>query len=225
MKRFTIPITILILAIFYSCGPNFEKPDEVITVIPAVKAWAVSDSSLFEFQMTNSSEEVIKFNESFAGSSGGGTAYGEGLFSYHIISYQDVNQDFYSEQTGLFSIEMQPSKLHQHGNLIDFTYQKTKFSIDMSDTTIYSIRVEDEWEYISRRKQNGKVVPFNTTIEFLDTMTIRTHLYDTVMKFELLDLEDLWTDETIVELFYSKGVGLVKYVENGGEVYERIWKD
>lgn len=222
MKSLNILLPILLFATLYSCDPNFEDPDEIITVIPSVKEW-LTDSSYFQIEMINGESTVISYSEYSSWSGTNGHASKGGIIDgWHVVQYEFIEQCFKSKELGSFYVKMEPSELNRHGNLLGFRLGNNfSFQCDMSDTSVYVLEVNDNWETVDI-DPNGLLNSFESTVEILDTITINERVYNDVLKMKLLDWDDEWNDETITEFYYGKAAGLLQYQLHNGTCYSRI---
>lgn len=60
-----------------------------------------------------------------------------------------------------------------------------------------------------------------STVQILDSLTVKGIRYNGVLHFSFEDFPDLWTDFTVKEVYLAREFGLIKYSLKNGIAYER----
>lgn len=95
------------------------------------------------------------------------------------------------------------------------------FSYDYFHEEITKIELRDTMVWLSVTSDGIEDSMFNSTLMFLDEYTQDDITYEDVFYFNLNDFHAIWNDNTITELYFSKGIGLLRYNLNNGLVFKR----
>lgn len=198
---------------WYSCSNELAK-------------WAVTDSQSFRSMFVDNygitREYIIENNDH---------EYSLGSSWFAGIKYEVSHREYY--------LQMFKSN---YGDDYHISLQTTHDTLEFGEYFMFSINdLEFEYNFLHDEivdiETNGERIRLSISsdgiesdtllkskLTFLDTLTIDQFHYSRAFHFELNDLSEYWTDQTVKEIIYTQKEGLVCYILNDGNVFNRKWE-
>lgn len=219
MKSFPLILILVILLSFISCN---SEPDVSTVLIAETKTWVVDNEELLNFEMLGTNSEILEFEEDYSRYSIVTGTSSSGLFDKYIEERECYNQSFsINEQLYAYQVSLESTDIGLHGNIIVFVLYDIRWAYDITYNRLYYVASQFDGNYNSKYYDKDNIT---STYELLDSVAINNVVCDSVMHFVLNDFEEEFVDTTVTELYYAKHIGLVKFVEHGGNKFERVWE-
>lgn len=228
MKYLVLVVIAISLLSFSACEKDQEKGPIDYKLKESTKEWIVDQWADTIFM--NSADESIYFK---IGQTCSKPAIVHEEFTGDEIGTRESFLKEFKSDTSLIPglgvtrvrivIEIDPKKLTDH--LILYFENQSSYMFFSYD---FELNQPKNFSYIhytqnySSTPVGGQHQSFNNSfIEILDTIMLDTVVVNDVMHFGFRDCSDGWYDETVKDIYYAKGIGLVKYKLHSGAVYSR----
>lgn len=201
--------------------------DDTITdwyyVSDDLKEWLVVDSINFRFMVKDNhsiGREFVMIENGHEFSPG--SSYFAGI-KYHVSQRENYYQRFGSNYGDSYSISLNPTFNDDiFGEQIDFYLQNLSFSYDFKFEEIIRLETNNQYRWLTITSEGIEDnTLFQSTVEFLDEITMNDQIYFDILHFQLKDFEPFWNENTITEVYYARKLGLLRYKMNNGLTFER----
>jgi hypothetical protein len=217
--QFTIKVLLTVqLLAFFSCGDDIVVLKKHYFVKPENKAWLVNDTLPKSFDMVDNNGITHSF-------SGGSTKqeFSEGGSGILFFTTKKTYTEYFdygarSNYGTSFSMSLYASTIGD-----DITLRVDDISIHCNLTTneIVSFdcgRSNVKWTQSNEKDMTSLFVKAN----LLSALTVRNKEYKEVLYCRLTDNINVLDKKDITEIYYAKGIGLIKFKIKSGIVIERI---
>ena len=210
------------LIAFVACGDDFALSTKYYYVRPENKAWLVTDSIVgVPYSMVDNNGITYNFT-------GLCTSHGfsEGTSGFLFIPTQkSYRENYYSTSISNYgtSFSMYLYASYSHYDTDDMHIYLTGISMHCSlashEVTYFGCDDNNvEWTQTDESTTNKVFV----NVDKLNSLTVQNQTYNEVLHFYLKDPIGVIKLNQFTDLYYAKGVGLIKYTLKSGIVFERL---
>ncbi len=219
--RFSIKLLLpVIFIMLVSCGDDFALSKKYYYVTEKNKAWLVNDSLTKPYEMVDNNGITYNFSGASARQE-----FSEGTSGFLFVTTQKSFRESYylsssSNYGTSFSMYLYAPYWDGSDDVIHLTMDNITIHCDLTSYTIDYFGCSQnnvKWTDTDENNQNSVFVK----AEFLDSINVRNRVYNGLLHCKLKDNINVLADKDITEIYYAKGVGLIKYVLKSGIVVER----
>jgi hypothetical protein len=211
----------LLVGFVASCKQYDEKITDWYYTSDDLEKWIV-DSTQFRFEMIDQNgitrEFINRSNEHYFSE---GNSYFAGV-KYSRSQREYFYQQFKSNYNDNFNISITPEHKSYWGEQISFNISDLHFSYDFFFNEVLSIETNGQSKHViiyTDGIQSDSL--FKSTFQLIDIFEVGDQSYERVFHFHLNDFKSIWNENTITDVYYAQGVGLVQYNINNGLILKR----
>lgn len=219
--RFTIKLFLSVqLLTIQSCGDKFALTEKYYFIKEKNKEWLVTDSLAKPYEMIDSNGITYSFIETKTQQ-----GYSEGASGFLFVTTQKSYRENYhlsstSNYGTSFSMYLYASFWNGSDDVIHLYLDNISFHCDLTTAGIYYFGCKQnniKWTQTDENDKNSVFIK----AEFLDSINLRSHVYNGILHCKIKDNINVLEDIDIIEIYYAKGIGLIKYIYKSGIVVER----
>lgn len=205
-----------------ACGDDFALSTKYYYVKPESKAWLVNDS-LVDVPYAMVDNNGITYNFTGMNSSHG---FSEGLSGFLFVpTRKSYRENYYSSSVSnygtSFSMYLYASHTYDHDDEIHFYLTRIYIDCTLESQEVTYFGCDENNVEWTQTDENTTTKVF-VNVDKLDSLTVRNHTYTDVLHFYLKDPIGVIKPNQCTDLYYAKGIGLIKYTLKSGIVFERI---
>lgn len=219
--RFIIKLFLSVqLLTLVSCGENSALTEKYYYVKEENKAWLVNDSLAKLYEMIDNNGITYNFSGACARQE-----FSEGSAGFLFVTTQKSFRERYylsssSNYGTSFSMYLYATTWDGYDDEVHLTIDNVNIDCGLASKKIYSFNCRQSNVKWTQSDENDKNSVF-VKAEIFDSINVRNHIYKGVLYCRLKDNINVLDDKDITEVYYAKGVGLIKYVLKSGIVVER----
>lgn len=219
--RFTIKLFLAVqLLTIESCGDEFALTEKYYFVKEKNKEWLVTDSLAKPYEMIDSYGITYSFSETNTQQ-----CYSEGASGFLFVTTKKSYVEYYqlsstSNYGTSFSMNLYASLWNGSDDVIHLYFDNITLHCDLTTAEIYYFGCKQNNAKWTQTDENDKNSVF-VKAEFLDSINLRSHVYNGILHCKIKDNINVLDDTDIIEIYYAKRIGLIKYIYKSGIVVER----
>jgi len=210
----------LIMITFVSCGDDFALTKKYYYVNEKSKEWLINDSlaTMFEMVDNNAITYVFKGDKTKQSLNEGASGF---LFVTTKKSFQE--NYYYSSISNYgtsFSMYLYASYLDDSEDVLHLYVDNITVHINLKTAKIdyFGCRQNNvKWTQTDENDKNSVFV----RAEFVDSINVRDYSYKGVLHCCIKDNVNALDPNDMTEIYYAKGVGLIKYTLKSNIIVER----
>ena len=219
--RFTIKLFLTVqLLTMVSCGDDSALTEKYYYVKQKNKEWLVNDSLAKPYEMIDSNGITYSFSETYTQH-----GYSEGASGFlFVTTRKSFRENYHLSSTSnygtSFSMYLYASYWDGSDDVIHLYIDNITIHCDLTTTGIdyFGCRQNNvKWTQTDENDKNSVFVK----AEFLESINVKDCVYKGVLHCKLKDNINVLDDKDITEIYYAKGVGLIKYILKSSIVVER----